>query len=94
MNRKDKVGKGPQSLPTNIESATRDHVRDRLAAWDVKIRARRARRLHISEEQAGDVEPKPLFMVEIEARAAAERRTVDSLLEEYQNRLQQTHKVV
>ncbi len=90
MNRKDKVGKGPQSLPTNIESATQEHVRDRLAAWDAKIRARRARRLHISAEQAGDVEPKPLFMVEIEARAATERRTVDSLLEEYRNRLQQS----
>jgi hypothetical protein len=90
MNRKDKFGKGPQSLPTNIESATQEHVRDSLAAWDAKISARRAKRLRISAEQAGNVEAKPLFMVEIETRAATEHRTVDSLLEEYRNRLQQS----
>jgi hypothetical protein len=90
MNRKDKSGKGPQSVPTNIESATQEHVRDSLAAWDAKIRARRAKRLRISAEQAGDVEAKPLFMVEIEARAATEKRTVDSLLREYRDRLQQS----
>jgi hypothetical protein len=90
MNRKDKSGEGSQPLPTNIESATQEHIRDSLAAWDARILARRATRLGISAEQAGYIEGKPLFMVEIEDRAATEHRTVDSLLEEYRNRLQQS----
>jgi hypothetical protein len=90
MKRKDKTGESARSLPTNIETATPKHVRDNLAAWDAKILARRAERLRISAEQAGKVEAKPLFMVEIEDRAATEHRTVDSLLGEYRDKLQKS----
>lgn len=71
MNRKDKFGKDALSLPTNIENATREHVRDSLPSWDAKIRARRAERLRISPEQAANIDTKPLFMLEIEARAVS-----------------------
>jgi hypothetical protein len=90
MNRKDKFAKDPLSLPTNIENATREHIRDSLPSWDAKIRARRARRLRISPEQAANIDAKPLFMLEIEDRAVTENRTVDSLLKEYRNRLRQS----
>lgn len=90
MEPKRKSGEQPQSLPTNIESATRDHVRSRLVSWDDKIFARRADRLGVSLEEASRIEAKPLFMVEIERRAEAEGRTVESLLEEYSRRLQQS----
>jgi len=90
MNRKDKFGKDALSLPTNIENATREHVRDSLPSWDAKIRARRAERLRISPEQAANIDAKPLFMLEIEDRAMTENRTVDALLEEYRTRLRQS----
>ena len=90
MDTKRKAGEQPQSLPTNLESATREYVRSRLVSWDDKILARRADRLGVSLEEASRVEAKPLFMVEIERRAEAEGRPVESVLEEYSKRLQQS----
>lgn len=48
-----------ESLPTNLESATREYVRSSLASWDEKILARRANRLGVSLEEASRVEAKP-----------------------------------
>ena len=80
----------PQSLPTNLETATRENIRSSLPSLAAKILTRRAQRLRVSEEEASRVESKPLFMVEIERRAAAEGRTVESVLEEYSRRLEQS----
>jgi hypothetical protein len=44
----------------------------------------------VSLEEAFRVEAKPLFMVEIERRTEAEGRPVESVLEEYSKRLQQS----
>ena len=90
MRWKAKFSKRLASLPTNVESATRKYVREHLSAWDEKILAGRAVRLGVSLDEAAKVATKPLFMIEIEARALKEHRTVESLLEEYRNKLQQT----
>ncbi len=90
MKRKNKSGKESLALPTNIENATREHIRKSLPSWDAKILARRAERLGISLGEAADINNTPLFMVEIEGRAATEGRTVESLLEEYSGRLRQS----
>lgn len=78
------------SLPINLESATRENIRATLPALDAEILARHARRLGISEEEASQVEAKPLFMLEIERRAAAEGRTVAAVLQEYSAKLQRS----
>ena len=77
-------------LPTNIHDATRDYVRDRLAAWDEKVLAERAATLGIPLDAAREVEPKPLYLVEAEKRAEAEGRSLESVLQEYSERLKRS----
>jgi hypothetical protein len=85
--RNDKFDQSSSLLPTNIESATPKYVQNNLASWDAKIRDRRARRLGVSQEEAANLDSKPLFLVELEARAAAEDRPIDLLLDDYANKL-------
>jgi hypothetical protein len=89
MKREQESSQKPQVLPINVESATRGRVQRDLASWDEKILKRRASRLGVSATEAAIVEAKPLFMVEAERRAEEENRTVESILEEYSNRLRQ-----
>jgi hypothetical protein len=87
MGQRNKFRKSVLSLPTNLEHATREYVQTHLASLDAKILARRAKRLGISVEEVANIDATPLFMVEIEARAAAEGRTVQLVLDEYTKRL-------
>lgn len=90
MNLKNIFGKRPPDLPTNLAGASREKIRENLPSWDARVRARRAKRLGVSVEEAANVEAKPFFMIEIENRAVAENRTVESLLEECSQRLRQS----
>jgi hypothetical protein len=87
MKEKDR-SKTQSKLPINIEEATRQYVQDNLAAWDDEILALRARRLGLSKEQAAEVDPTPLYLLEAKQRADSENRTLDSVLAEYSSELQ------
>jgi hypothetical protein len=87
MSGKDRPAARPE-LPTNIESATREHVLENLASWDAEILERRAKRLGVPIDEASQIESKPLFLIEAERQARAENRTVESVLEEYASRMQ------
>ena len=71
---KRKAGEQPQSLPTNLESATREYVRSSLESWDDKILARRADRLGVSQEEASRVEAKPVSWVGLPIDAADRKK--------------------
>jgi hypothetical protein len=73
---KPKKTKNSKLFPPNIENATRDEVKSLLESWDDKIVAKRAARLGISVEEALRIEPKPLFIIEVEQRAVAEARLI------------------
>ncbi len=77
-------------LPANIESATRSHVAENLAAWQANIISARAARLGISVGEASQVEGKPLFVLEAEKRARIEGRDVNAILQEYSDQLQRS----
>lgn len=74
-------------LPTNVEHANQDYIREHIASWDKRIVAERAARLGVPSEEAFPREAKPLYLIEAEARAHAEGRSVGSVLDEYRERL-------
>jgi len=76
-----------KELPTNIEDANREYVRNRMASWDERILTERAARLGVTPEAALLLEAKPLYLVEAEKRAETEGRSLESVLDEFRERL-------
>ena len=70
-------------LPTNIERATPDYVRENLSKWDQEVLKRRAARLSVPLEEAAGLDNKPLLILEAEQRAKAEGVPVDKILDRY-----------